>query len=79
MIVVTGASGFIGSNLVREWNRRGRMDVLAVDDYPWLRGSCRVTPERTGVRYGEQMAVTGFLDMDGSPYRLKLYWLTYSA
>lgn len=32
MIVVTGAAGFIGSNLVRGLNRRGVTDILAVDD-----------------------------------------------
>ena len=32
MIVVTGAAGFIGSNLVRALNRRGRTDLLLVDD-----------------------------------------------
>ncbi len=32
MIVVTGAAGFIGSNLVRGLNRLGRSDILAVDD-----------------------------------------------
>ncbi|WP_454689439.1 ADP-glyceromanno-heptose 6-epimerase [Achromobacter aloeverae] len=32
MIVVTGAAGFIGSNLVRGLNRRGIRDVIAVDD-----------------------------------------------
>jgi len=32
MIIVTGAAGFIGSNLVRGLNARGITDILAVDD-----------------------------------------------
>lgn len=32
MIVVTGAAGFVGSNLARALNARGRRDVVAVDD-----------------------------------------------
>lgn len=32
MIVVTGAAGFIGSNIVRGLNRRGVTDILAIDD-----------------------------------------------
>ena len=32
MIVVTGAAGFIGSNIVRGLNQRGEHDILAVDD-----------------------------------------------
>ena len=32
MIIVTGGAGFIGSNLVRELNARGRDDVIVVDD-----------------------------------------------
>jgi len=31
-IVVTGAAGFIGSNLVRALNDRGEIDIVAVDD-----------------------------------------------
>ena len=32
MIVVTGAAGFIGSNIVKALNQRGRSDVLVVDN-----------------------------------------------
>jgi ADP-L-glycero-D-manno-heptose 6-epimerase len=32
MIVVTGAAGFIGSNLVKALNRRGDTDIVAVDN-----------------------------------------------
>ncbi len=32
MYIVTGAAGFVGSNLVRALNERGVRDILAVDD-----------------------------------------------
>ncbi|HVY66273.1 MAG TPA: ADP-glyceromanno-heptose 6-epimerase [Gammaproteobacteria bacterium] len=32
MLVVTGGAGFIGSNVVRELNRRGYRDIVVVDD-----------------------------------------------
>ena len=32
MIVVTGAAGFIGSNLVKALNERGETDIVAVDN-----------------------------------------------
>ena len=32
MIIVTGGAGFIGSNIVRELNERGRTDIFIVDD-----------------------------------------------
>ena len=31
-VIVTGAAGFIGSNLVRALNLRGERDVIAVDN-----------------------------------------------
>ena len=36
MIVVTGGAGFIGANIVKALNARGRDDVMVVDD---LRGT----------------------------------------
>lgn len=32
MVIVTGAAGFIGSNLVKALNARGEIDIVAVDD-----------------------------------------------
>ncbi|MPZ19340.1 MAG: ADP-glyceromanno-heptose 6-epimerase [Luteitalea sp.] len=32
MVIVTGAAGFIGSNLVKALNARGETDIIAVDD-----------------------------------------------
>ena len=32
MIIVTGGAGFIGSNIVKELNNRGRSDILIVDN-----------------------------------------------
>ncbi len=56
MIVVTGASGFIGSNVVAELNRRGCGPVVAVDDYPNLRGRGDTSKINFVPRYGNQSA-----------------------
>jgi ADP-L-glycero-D-manno-heptose 6-epimerase len=39
MIIVTGAAGFIGSNIAKGLNQMGRTDLILVDDLndekPW--------------------------------------------
>ena len=32
MIIVTGGAGFIGSNIVKTLNARGRKDIIVVDN-----------------------------------------------
>ena len=32
MIIVTGGTGFIGSNIVKTLNQQGRTDIIVVDD-----------------------------------------------
>ena len=39
MIVVTGANGFIGANLVARLAATPRGPVIHVDDYPSIRGA----------------------------------------
>ena len=48
-IVVTGAAGFIGSNLVKALNRRGETRVIAVDNGP-LKGEVNDNPLVTHLR-----------------------------
>ncbi len=44
MIAVTGAAGFIGSNIVWELNRRGRRDILVVDVHATDEGNANLAP-----------------------------------
>lgn len=44
MIAVTGAAGFIGSNIVHELNRQGRSDLLVVDVPPTDEGNANLEP-----------------------------------
>lgn len=46
MIAVTGAAGFIGSNIVWELNRRGRDDLIVVDLAPDDAGCANLAPLR---------------------------------
>ncbi len=67
MIVVTGASGFIGSNVVATLNRRGCEAVIAVDDYPRLRGTNDQPTVASLPRYGDRMSVLQYVDFHDLP------------
>lgn len=58
MIAVTGAAGFIGSNLVWGLNRRGRDDILAVD----LQPAGDVSPNLAPLRVQSYLAKDAFRD-----------------
>ena len=66
MIVVTGASGFIGSNLVLELIRRGKSSLMAVDNYPDLRGTDGVETRRSS-RYIGHAPIARYLDWHDLP------------
>ena len=55
MIVVTGAAGFIGSNVVAALNARGRQDIVAVDSF---RHTAKDTP------YLHELRIHGSVDKD---------------
>ena len=55
MIVVTGAAGFIGSNVVAALNARGRPDIVAVDSF---RNTAKDTP------YLHELRIHGTVDKD---------------
>ena len=57
MIAVTGAAGFIGSNIVWELNRRGRGDLVVVDVAADDAGSANLAP----LRYERYLEKDAFL------------------
>lgn len=58
MTVVTGAAGFIGRNTVAELNRRGKTDLLLVDDL----GTDEKWKNLIGLQYEDLVPVDEFLD-----------------
>jgi ADP-L-glycero-D-manno-heptose 6-epimerase len=67
MIIVTGANGFIGSNLVRALQIRNGQDVLAVDVLPSIRGYYRPAPRVAEARYQQPHPTVSWLDMESLP------------
>jgi len=67
MIAVTGAAGFIGSNIVWELNRRGREDIIAVDLAATDAGSANLAP----LRYAEYLDKEGFRAWIADPARAR--------
>jgi ADP-L-glycero-D-manno-heptose 6-epimerase len=67
MIIVTGANGFIGSNLVRALQIRNGQDVLAVDVLPSIRGQLRPAARVAETRYTQPHPTVTWLDMDSLP------------
>ena len=58
MTVVTGAAGFIGRNVVAELNRRGRTDLLLVDQL----GTDEKWQNLLGLQYDDLLSPGNFLD-----------------
>lgn len=71
MIVVTGANGFIGSNVVVVLHARGERGLLHVDDYPSLRDRYEPSDEPPAeVRY-ERFPGVKYLDYEALPTFLR--------
>ncbi len=62
MLIVTGASGFIGANIVAGLNSRGAGNVLAVDDYS-AHGGTGLMADFSKARYISGMTVMGCVDL----------------
>ncbi len=63
MLIVTGASGFIGANIIAGLNNRGVGNILAVDDYASITGKTGIMADFQAARYVSGMTVMGCVDM----------------
>lgn len=57
MIIVTGAAGFIGSNMIKKLNKENFNDIIAVDDF----GGTRPKQDISGLRWREKIEREKFL------------------
>ena len=71
MIVLTGANGFIGTNVMAHWKQSGRNDLIAVDDFPSIRGEGVQTTPPANIRYRAQAEGFQFLDLADLPLWLE--------
>ena len=73
MIAVTGAAGFIGSNIVWKLNQAGREDIIVVDVHPTDEGNANLEPLKYD-RYMEKDAfMAWFVDPDNADPLETLY------
>lgn len=63
MIIVTGGAGFIGSNIVKELNRRGRTDILIVDDLNNRKKENQSYRNLRGLQFMDYMHKDAFLNV----------------
>jgi ADP-L-glycero-D-manno-heptose 6-epimerase len=74
MIVVTGAAGFIGANLVAALNARGAKDIVVADVFK----AAGAAPPAT-TRYLDQLQVAERVDKDNLPRRLDAHARSLNA
>ena len=70
MIAVTGAAGFIGSNIVWHLNRSGRTDLIVVDLHATAEGQANLAPLRYD-RYLDRDAFRDWLAVPANAARLE--------
>ena len=73
MIAVTGAAGFIGSNIVWKLNGRGREDIIVVDVHPTDEGNANLAPLKYDRYLTKDQFVAWLVDPDNADGLETLY------
>jgi ADP-L-glycero-D-manno-heptose 6-epimerase len=73
VIAVTGAAGFIGSNIVHQLNRRGRSDLIVVDVHATDEGNANLAPLQYERYLTKDDFRTWFQDVDNARQVEALY------